>query len=79
MGLYTTTTRLQDKKLQIVTYYYFYTFIITFMVTSRKTVTLELATSWRAGYVRDYSLIFLDKALTMIRVKPDPKIAEAYL
>jgi hypothetical protein len=70
---------LQEKKLQIITYYYFYTFNITLMVTPQKAVTLGLATSWRAGYVKNYSFIFLDKALKMIRVKPDPKISEAYL
>jgi hypothetical protein len=70
---------LQDKKLQIITYYYFYTLNITLIATSQKAVTLGLATSWRAGYVRDYSLIFLDKALKMIRVKPDLTISEVSL
>jgi len=49
------------------------------MVSSQKAVTLGLATSWRAGYVRKYSLIFLDKDLKIIPVKPDLKISEVYL
>jgi hypothetical protein len=49
------------------------------MMNSQKAVPLGLVTSWRAGYVKEYSFIFLDKALNMVRVKPDPKISEAYL
>ena len=77
--LYTMATRLQGKILQIITNYYFHTFDIKLMVISLKAATLGLTTSRRAGYVRNYSLIFLDTALMTIQVMPDPKNPEAHL
>jgi len=72
-------TRLQGKILQIITNYYFHTFDIKLMVISLKTATLGLTTSWQAGYVRNYSLIFLDTALMTIQVMSDPKNPETHL